>query len=133
MKRDMDLIRELLLRLEALPIPSIGYKIIRSDEPEMQVEGYTVEQINYHLSLLEQANLINAAGLDVLGMKVGPPGTPFRSLSWAGHDFLDAMRSPDVWDRTKTAAAAVGGFTVDLLVATAKSYLEARLKGVIGG
>jgi hypothetical protein len=110
MKREMDLIRELLLKLETLPIPSTGFRMIHPDEAEVQVEGYTVEQIDYYLSLLEQANLISAGGLDVLGMKIGP-GTAFRSLSWAGHDFLDSVRSPDVWDRTKTAAAAVGGFT----------------------
>jgi len=132
MKRDMDLIRELLLKLEVLPIPSIGYRLIRPDETEIRIEGYTVEQIDYHLSLLEQANLISAGGLDVLGMKVGP-GIPFRSLSWAGHDFLDAVRNPDVWDKTKQAASAAGGFTLDLLVFAAKSYLEGKIKGLTGG
>jgi hypothetical protein len=37
-----------------------------------------------------------------------------------------------LWDRTKQASAA-GGFTVDLLVATAKKYLEMKLKGLVGG
>jgi Hypothetical protein (DUF2513) len=132
MKRDMDLIRELLLKLEALPIPSIGFRMIQPDEAEVQVEGYTVEQIDYHLSLLEQANLISAGGLDVLGMKIGP-GTAFRSLSWAGHDFLDSVRSPDVWEKTRKVAAAAGGLTIDLLMATAKTYLEVKVKGLIGG
>lgn len=57
----------------------------------------------------------------------------FAGLTWAGHDFLDSVRSPDVWDKTRAVAAAAGGFTVDLLVATAKTYLEAKFKGLIGG
>ncbi|WOD13575.1 DUF2513 domain-containing protein [Paraburkholderia kirstenboschensis] len=50
-------------------------------------------------------------------------------LTWAGHDFLDAMRSPDVWNRIRQAASAAGGFPVDLLVSPAKSYLEGKIKG----
>ncbi|MBB5511138.1 DUF2513 domain-containing protein [Paraburkholderia atlantica] len=132
MKRDMDLIRELLLKLEALPIPPIGFSMIRSDEPEMQVEGYTVPQIDYHLLLIEQAKLISADGLDVLGMAIGP-GTAFRSVSWSGHDFPDSVRSPDVWDKTKTAAAKVGGYTVDILVATAKAYAQQKFTELLHG
>lgn len=132
MKRDMDLIRELLLKLEALPVPTAGMVVV--DAAKVGVEGYTAAQIDYHLSLLEQARFIHAGGLDI-GMS-GPgfgPGVGFCSLTWAGHDFLDAMRSPDVWDRTRRAATAAGGFTVDLHVSAAKSYLEARITGLIGG
>ncbi|WP_310358378.1 hypothetical protein [Paraburkholderia strydomiana] len=43
------------------------------------------------------------------------------------------MRSPDVWERTKQAASAAGGFTVDLLVLAAKTCLEGKIKGMIGG
>ncbi|WP_429255005.1 DUF2513 domain-containing protein [Paraburkholderia sp. GAS334] len=127
----MDLIRELMLKLEALPVPPAGSRVIDSSDVALQVDGYTIEQIDYHLSLLEQARFIHAGGLD-FGMQFGP-GMGFRSLTWAGHDFLDSVRSPDVWDRTKQAASAAGGFTVDLLVFAAKGYLENKIKGLIGG
>ncbi|MFM0181605.1 DUF2513 domain-containing protein [Paraburkholderia aspalathi] len=132
MKRDMDLIRDLLLRLEALPVPAAGMTTIDASQTAVQVDGYTAEQINYHLSLLEQAQLIHAGGLD-FGMQFGGGGVGFQSLTWAGHDFLDATRNPDVWGRTKQAANAAGGFTVELLVFAAKTYLEGKIKGVIGG
>jgi hypothetical protein len=38
-----------------------------------------------------------------------------------------------VWDKTKQAATAAGGFTVELLVFTAKTYLEGKIKGLLGG
>ncbi|KVP09148.1 hypothetical protein WK81_27190 [Burkholderia ubonensis] len=132
MKRDLDLIRELMLKLEALPVSLTELKVIDGRAAAVQVNGYTTEQIDYHLLLLEQAGFIHGGGMENFGMRFGP-GIGFQSLTWAGHDFIDAMRSPDVWDRARRAALAAGGFTVDLLVSAAKSYLEARIKGLIGG
>ncbi|RDU94946.1 DUF2513 domain-containing protein [Trinickia dinghuensis] len=132
MKRDMDLIRELMLKLEALSVPLTEIKPIDGHEPAVQVDGYTVEQIDYHLLLLEQAGFIHGGGLENFGMRFGP-GIGFQSLTWAGHDFLESVRDPDVWDRTKQVASAAGGFTVDLLVSVAKSLVEGAVKGLIGG
>jgi hypothetical protein len=38
-----------------------------------------------------------------------------------------------VWDKTKQVASVAGGFTVELLVFAAKTYLENRIKGLVGG
>jgi hypothetical protein len=57
------------------------------------------------------------------------PGIGFKSLTLAGHDFLDAARSPFVWRRAKEIASAAGGFTVDLLLSIAKSLLEGTFIG----
>ncbi|MFM0557860.1 hypothetical protein P0D69_44065 [Paraburkholderia sediminicola] len=49
---------------------------------QVEAKGYAAEQIDYHLSLLEQASFIHAGGLD-LGMS-GPgfgSGIGFRSLT----------------------------------------------------
>lgn len=127
MKRDMDLIRELLLKLEALPMRPGGVVHLPPDATEVQVDGYDTDQIEYHLSLIEKAGLIDTGGVRPM------IGIGFRSLSWSGHDFLDSVRSPDVWDKTKQVASAAGGFTVELLVFAAKTYLEGKIKGLLGG
>ncbi|HFT8004939.1 TPA: DUF2513 domain-containing protein [Burkholderia cenocepacia] len=57
----------------------------------------------------------------------------FRSLSWAGYDFVDSIRPPDVWAQTKDAATKVGGFTVDILVAAANAYVQKKLADFLGG
>ena len=58
MKRDMDLIRELLLKLEALPIQRGDIVSIYPETDEIAVAGYDTDQIDYHLSLIQEANLI---------------------------------------------------------------------------
>ncbi|MFL9935409.1 DUF2513 domain-containing protein [Paraburkholderia sp. RL18-103-BIB-C] len=128
----MDLIRELMLKLEGLSVPLTGIKAIDGHEPVVQVDGYTTEQIDYHLLLLEQAGFIHGGGLENFGMRFGP-GIGFQSLTWAGHDFLASVRHPDVWDETKAAAAKVGGYTVDILVTTAKAYAQQKIMEPVHG
>ncbi|HGL6720489.1 DUF2513 domain-containing protein [Burkholderia contaminans] len=126
MKRDMDLIRELLLKLEALPMRMGGIVVIPPDTEEIQVDGYTVEQIDYHLSLIREAGLVETGG-------VKPSvGIGFRRLSWAGHDFLESIRSPEVWAKTKAGALAAGGFTVELLGDLAKGFIKKQIEDRTG-
>ena len=50
MKRAADLVRELLIRIESWEIPSGGrMSNLRATDPEIQIEGYTANQIDYHL------------------------------------------------------------------------------------
>jgi hypothetical protein len=58
MKRDLGLVRELLLRLEAFPMEMYGAVIIPPDDPKIAVEGYDESQIADHLSLIQERGLI---------------------------------------------------------------------------
>ncbi|WP_343668603.1 DUF2513 domain-containing protein [Paraburkholderia heleia] len=126
MKRDMDLIRELLLKLESLPMRMGGIVVITPDAEEVQVEGYGVEQIDYHLSLIREAGMVDIGGVRPM------VGIGFRRLSWTGHEFLDSVRSPEVWARTKAGALAAGGFTVQLLADLAKGFIKKQIEDRTG-
>lgn len=86
MKRDMDLMHELLLRLERLPMRMGGIVQIPPDAPELQVDGYDVAQIDYHLSLIKKSGWIDSGGVNPM------VGIGFRALTQAGHDLLDSSR-----------------------------------------
>ena len=131
MKRDMSLIRELLLELESMP----GNEVFsftqhreawggRNADAEVSVEGYTPAQIAYHLSLLKEIGFIESP-------EGSPPpiGIMFGGLTWAGHAYLDAVRNPDIWRKTKEGAEAAGGFTVDILRDLAKGFIKTLLSG----
>ena len=62
MKRDMDLVRALLLKLEALPVRRGGVVSIPPDDEAIAVEGYDVDQIGYHLSQIIRAGWIDEEG-----------------------------------------------------------------------
>jgi hypothetical protein len=126
MQRDMDLIRELLLKLEALLIRPGGTVIITPDGEEIAVPGYNADQIDYHLSQISKAGLIDEGGARPM------IGIGFRCLTPAGHDFLDSVRDPQTWAKTKKAAVGAGGFTVDLLKGLAKGFIKKQIEEKTG-
>jgi hypothetical protein len=127
MKRDMDLVRGLLLRLEALPVRRGGVVKIPPDDEAIAVDGYDVDQIDYHLS-----QIIRAGWIDEGGGARPMIGIGFRCLTPAGHDFLDSVRDPETWSRTKKAAAGAGGFTLDLLKDLAKGLIRKQIEDRTG-
>ncbi|MCI4680617.1 DUF2513 domain-containing protein [Rhodoblastus acidophilus] len=129
MKRDMDLVRELLLKLEALDIPPGVVRPLSPYNPAMAVNGFTGDEVGHHLRMLVSGNLVETAG----SQSFGPDGSlVFRQISWAGHDFLDSVRDPEIWAKTKKGAAAAGGFTVDLLKDLAKGLVKKQIEEFTG-
>ena len=96
------------------------------DNPMIAVPGHDPTQINYHLTLIREAGFIDDGGFKPMR------GMGFRGLTWAGHDFLDAVRDPEIWARTKKSAEHVKGFTIDLLRDLAKGLLKKQLEEYTG-
>ena len=92
MKRDWDMIRDMLTRLEELP--SRDKTLGPADfAPESQALA------SYHAELLIEAGLVEGH----LSKTIGPGTKHFllRRLTWPGHEFLDSIRSDTVWNKTK--------------------------------
>jgi hypothetical protein len=89
MKRDMDLIRKILLEIEK---HSNDTDLTKFDNIEQ--EGYSDSEIYYHVELLREADLID---VDFL---VGGPFIINR-LTWKGHEFLDTSRHNTIWEKAK--------------------------------
>jgi hypothetical protein len=55
-----------------------------------------------------------------------------RKLTWAGHDFLDSVRDPKIWRATKDRVKEAGGFTIEILAASAKEIISHNLIRLAG-
>lgn len=128
MKRDLDLIRDLLLFYES---DCVG--------PYPDAES---EAIRQHMCMLIDANLLDG------NLESGGTGAPqnFNSndgriiensgrhfmafrVTWEGHEFLAAARDDTRWNAAKTTLGpAIGGMSLGLI----KTYLEAQLKSALG-
>lgn len=122
MRRDMDLIRDLMLKLEAIETPGRRCIHILPDCPEISIPDRTPEEIDYHLSLIDGASFVDSGGVDP------SRGIALRGLTWSGHDFVDSVRDPAIWRATKDGAQKAGGFSVDLLVALAKGLIKNKIE-----
>ena len=87
MKREMELIRQILLEIEKRPYDQ---GLI-----DLEIPGYTSSQVSYHVLLLKDAGLIEAIDFSTFA---GPDWRPSR-LTWQGHEFLDASRDEGRWQK----------------------------------
>jgi DNA-binding transcriptional ArsR family regulator len=118
MKRDMDLIREIL------------YEIEKSQKftswIDIEIEEYSQEEIEYHVALLNDAGLILAIPPKSRGFGWKP-----KRLTWEGHEFLEAARDDKRWMKAKDIMETTGGFVYEivkpLLIELAKESLKPYL------
>lgn len=116
MKRDMDLIRKILLAIEA---DEHGFA------PKIEIDGYTEEEIGYHAILLGEAGLVKVSDVTSMGNK--SPEAIITRLTWAGHEFLDASRNNRIWNQAKDAIAIVGGASIQVWTEVLSSYVKKNL------
>lgn len=117
MKRDMDLIRAILIEVEKLPLDP-GFH-------DISVAGYTEEEITYHVQLADEAGLIEAVNLSSNDGVCWKP----KRLTYQGHQFLDAARSDTVWEKAKnTLLSTAGTITLEGL----KAALPQIVKKLMG-
>jgi len=116
MKRDMELIRLLLIKGE-------------SDENPLELSSYAVEDQLYNLQLMEDANLI-VARFD-RGNCNEVTGASIERLTWAGHDFLDSTRDSKIWKAAKEHIIKPGvSWTFSLLMEWLKQQAHQKVFGV---
>jgi hypothetical protein len=105
MKRDMDLARDILHKLEAV---DAGAGVPASAFP-----GFTNQVVACHFKLLQEAGYIEANLYEI--EELGPLDGSAQRLRWDGYEFLDATRNATVWQRLKKKVVEEGGslpFTV---------------------
>jgi len=89
LRRDPELIQKLLLKLENYPSRPGDVFILSGKEPELAIDGYSVEQIAYHLQQLREMSLIDSPGSQPM------IGVTFRGLSSYGHDRVQSASASE--------------------------------------
>ncbi|MGL4438011.1 MAG: DUF2513 domain-containing protein, partial [Bosea sp. (in: a-proteobacteria)] len=128
MKRDMDLVRKILLSFDDI-------KVGRVSQKDLVFDGYSKEQVAFHVEIMKEADLLNHH-------ISRPKASDGRHLSisfdmglrptMAGYDFADSVRNPETWRKTKDGAIAAGGWTFDLMKDLAKGLAKKKLEDLTG-
>jgi len=120
MKRDMDLVRSVLQRVESCNDPSGLHE-------QLDIEGYSQNEISYHIKLLNDARLLDAIDISEMG-RDGFRWWP-GSLTWDGQEFLNAAKDDSIWKKAKEKfMVPTMTVTFDLLL----EYLKMKTKEKFG-
>ena len=117
MRRDWDMIREVLVEVEEL-----------SEQDRMSFGYGTGEEFSEddrakseHALLLWKSGFIEAIDAGTMD----GPAILSPELTWQGHELLDTLRSKPVWERIKVAAQEKGlELTLDVVKGLGKSAIE---------
>lgn len=122
MKRDDELIRKIVLKVEEL-----------GNSPNTWIDSFTIEdtsigELNYHVWLLGDAGYMR---IDDHSSLDGDCFVP-RCLTAAGHDFAGSICDEMIWTSTKKAARETGAATLDMLGQLAKAFIRQKIKEKTG-
>lgn len=129
MKRDMDLVRLMLLRTEAAGVDKEA-----ADKYHVECEKYPEPVRAHQIAIMIEAGLI-------VGTVSGSPesgGLPVRGiigrLTWQGHEFLDAARDETTWKKVRDKVMKpAASFTFGILVEALKIEIKKRIGMLSGG
>ena len=119
MKRDMDLVREVMLAIERDEAMDGSGWYQFNDPKDLGLEDCSYEQLGHILRLIDQAGFVKASPDRRMPLISG--------LTWHGHEFLDTVRDPGIWRSTKAQASKVAGVGVELLWEIAKAEAKKAL------
>ena len=122
MKRDMDLIRDILIAIEARESDIVN---------GLKIDGYLSEDVAYNCSLLYDAGFVKAyKGLYASGKLYS---FIVGSLTSSCTEFLEQIRSDTVWNKTKEVIVKKGlPPALDVIKTVVTSIVEGMVKGAIG-
>ena len=123
MKRDWDTVRDVLTKLEGLPNTDHYLSLGKFE----LTDANAAYAISYHMELLIEAGLVEGKMSRVLGG--GPINFTATRLTWTGHEFLDAIRSDTVWNKTKETFTTKG---LDMTFETIKAVAAAAMTSMLG-
>jgi len=127
MKRDMNLIRDILLYTE-MEAPPVGVKFIDYEKIRKNFCEYEIHDLLGNFKLCAEAGLINKGQKGVLTHS----GLLLQTLTWEGHDFLEKIRDDAIWRATQSTAEEVGSFSIDILKSIAQCYIKKKIEDMTG-
>jgi hypothetical protein len=121
MKRNMDLVREILLAVESHPHGFAPHDI--------SIDGFSEEEVGYHCHLLGQGGL--AKTCDITGRGDSSPSAAITSLTWEGHEFLEASREPTRWKQAKEVVDKLGGASIAIWTSVLSELVRKNIAGYV--
>ena len=123
MKRDWEIIRAILLKLEEASSPNTN---LTPDD----LGQYPEQEVAYNMRLLDQAGYIKGKFLESKSGDGAIHAAIVMHMTSYGHELLDTIRNDTVWTKTKDTVKSKGlDMTFDVVIAVGKKIIESLLNG----
>lgn len=122
MELNHDLVRSLMLAIEKTDDPTgMGPQ---GAAKFMQDTNTSRDVLAYHIARLHEAGFINGR---VIWASDEPAVLIPGNLTYNGHEYLDTIRAPEVWRKSKTIAQKVGSVSLSMMAQIATGVLTKML------
>lgn len=120
MKRDMDLIRRILLKIEE----SDG-----SEMNDIDFDGVDALIVAFHFRLIDDAGFIlrDSAVHSAVTQTTGGSSIGWPELSWEGCEFINSIRDDSVWKSVKAKLSILKDAPIQIIQALAIKAIESRV------
>ncbi|HHQ4567454.1 TPA: DUF2513 domain-containing protein [Aeromonas hydrophila] len=124
MKRDWDLIRLILTKLEEKQLGPYNLSLFHFNAHD-RIKAH---ELSYNARLLLEKGLVEGRIQPLNLFTSSAPDFFLVRLTWEGHELLDAIRNETVWAKTKETFASKGlDITLDLVKGVATSVATTLL------
>lgn len=122
MTRDIDLIRRLLLIVDAKQ----GSHGLKADD--LEVDDFSLEAITYHLYMMADAGMLVSEPFHSAQHPEHRFDVIVYELSWQGHEYLDLIRDMTLWTEIREKMAQSGTHGFALAIELARKEMLKRLE-----
>lgn len=122
MKLNHECIRKLMLLIEE----NLNYSVY-IDTKDVEIKGFTTEEIVYTADKLLEAGYITANRNAYLGGD-HIPDIDIKSITWEGHKFLDSVRDNTVWKKTKEITSKFSSVSISMIEHIASNVIIEIIK-----
>jgi Hypothetical protein (DUF2513) len=126
MKLNKDCVRDLLLEMED-KLTLSGHTFLDEIKNFETYNKYGHDETIYTIKKLIEAEYLKGS------YKFASDEMYFlaiSSITWNGHEFLDSVRSNEVWEATKEKVKGFSSVSISILSEVAKDYLKKKLLGM---
>lgn len=121
MKRDLDLIREILLEIEKENTPNVSVENLFKKDFKKDSEDILSE----HILLLSEADFIDSMHETLENGKMIFVGNV--RITWKGYEFLEQIRNDSIWKEAKQILSKTNSFTIPIITNVASSIISLQL------
>ena len=118
----MELVRQILFKIED--------EIDNVAQFNLEIDGYTMEQVAYHCALLHEGGYIHSYKAQYGSGEIYTFGV--GRLTWEGHEFLDKIREDTIWNKTKDTISNKGlPFVFDVVKSVSTGIISNLIKSAL--